>query len=88
MRWKEESQAGKDLLAGKYLPGKCLYLTGNHQAPQENIGITHTITVAATLGTSGQGSRSSSGLRGHGTSGRGTSTWPCVWAVCCIRDAL
>ena len=88
MRWKEESQAGKDLLAGKYLAGKCLYLTGNHQAPQENIGITHPITVAATLGTSGQGSRSSPGPRGHGTSGRGTSTWPCAWAVCCIRDAL
>ena len=52
MTCKEKSQAGKQLSAGK-----CLYLTGNHQASQENIWITHRITAATTLGTGGQGRR-------------------------------
>ena len=84
MRCKEKSQAGKELLAGK-----CLYLTGNHQASQENIWITQRITVATTLGTSGQGRRSR--FRSQGAQhkvARGHSHVPVPGAVCCISDAL
>ena len=79
-----EKQAGKELLAGK-----CLYLTGNHQASQENIRITQHITVATTLGTGGQGRRSRCRSQGaqHKVA-RGHSHALVPGAVCGISDAL